>query len=50
MIPKHLQFLILVPLVFGTLAPKFFIGVFALGLAALALWWAGRVLAILFGD
>ena len=40
MIPKPLQFLLLAPLAFGTLAPKFFVGVFALGLAALAafLW------------
>ena len=50
MIPKPLQFLLLVPLAFGALAPKFFIGEFALGLAALALWWAGLVLAVLFGD
>ena len=50
MIPKPLQFLLLVPLAFGALAPKFFIGVFALWLAALALWWAGLVLAVLFGD
>ena len=50
MIPNPLQFLLLVPLAFGGLAPKFFIGVFALGLAALALWWAGGVLSILFGD
>lgn len=50
MIPKPLQFLLLAPLAFGALVPKFFIGVFALGLAALALWWAGRVLAMLFGD
>ena len=31
MIPKPLQFLLLAPLAFGALAPKFFIGVFARG-------------------
>ena len=32
MIPKPLQFLLLVPLAFGTIAPRFFLGLFVLGL------------------
>lgn len=47
MIPKHLQFLLLAPLAFGPMAPRFFVGLFALGLA---LWWLCLVLSGLFGD
>ena len=50
MIPKPLQFLLLVPLAFGTIAARFFLGLFVLGLVALALWWLHAVLAMLFGD
>ena len=50
MIPKPLQFLLLVPLALGTIAPRFFLGLFVLGLVALALWWLHAVLAMLFGD
>jgi len=50
MIPKPLQFLLLAPLVFGTVAPRFFGGLFLLGLVGLALWWLRTLLALLFGD
>ena len=50
MIPKSLQFLLLAPLAFGHMAPRFFLGLFALGLAGLALWWLRLVLLGLFGD
>ena len=50
MIPKPLQFLLLAPLACGPMAPRFFVGVFLLGLVALALWWLHVVLAMLFGD
>ena len=50
MIPKPLQFLLLAPLAFGHMAPRFFLGLFALGLAGLALWWLRLVLLGLFGD
>ena len=50
MIPKPLQFLLLVPLTFGPMAPRFFLGLFALGLVGLALWWLRMVLDLLFGD
>ena len=50
MIPKPLQFLLLAPLAFGPVAPRFFVGLFVLGLVALALWWLHVVLAMLFGD
>lgn len=50
MIPKPLQFLLLVPLAFGTIAPRFFLGLFLLALVGLAIWWLRMVLAMLFGD
>ena len=50
MIPKPLQFLLLVPLAFGPMAPRFFVGLFLLGLVGVAIWWLRMVLAMLFGD
>ena len=50
MIPKPLPFLLLAPLAFGPMAPRFFLGLFALGLVGLALWWLRLVLLGLFGD
>ena len=50
MIPKPLQFLLLAPLAFGPMAPHFCVGLFLLGLVALALWWLRLVLLGLFGD
>ena len=50
MIPKPLQFLLLVPLAFGPMAPRFFVGLFLLALVGLALWWLHTVLKLLFGD
>lgn len=50
MIPKPVQFLLLAPLVFGPVAPRFFGGLFLLGLVGLALWWLRTLLALLFGD
>ena len=50
MIPKPLQFLLLVPLAFGSMAPRFFVGLFLLGLVGLALWWLHAVLVMLLGD
>jgi len=50
MIPKPLQFVLLLPLAFGTMAPRFFVGLFLLGLVGLALWWLRLVLAMLLGD
>ena len=50
MIPKPLQFLLLVPLAFGATAPRFFVGLFLMALVGLAIWWLRMVLAMLFGD
>ena len=50
MIPKPLQFLLLVPLAFGPMAPRFFVGLFLMALVGLALWWLHTVLKLLFGD
>lgn len=50
MIPKPLQFLLLVPIAFGAVAPKLFMGMFLLGLVALVLWCGWLFLSILFGD
>lgn len=50
MIPKPLQFVLLAPLAFGAMAPRFFVGLFLLGLVGLALWWLRLVLAVLLGD
>lgn len=50
MIPKPLQFLLLVPLAFGPIAPRFFLGLFLLALVGLAVWWLHTVLKLLFGD
>lgn len=50
MIPKPLQFVLLLPLALGAMAPRFFLGLFLLGLVGLALWWLRLVLAVLLGD
>lgn len=50
MIPKPIRFLLLLPVALGTVAPRFFIGVFLLGLLALCLWFLRLVLSVLFGD
>ena len=50
MLPKPLQFLLLVPLAFGTMAPRFFVGLFLLALVGVALWWLRTLVAMLFGD
>ena len=50
MIPKPLQFVLLVPLAFGAMAPRFFVVLLLLGLVGLALWWLRLVLAVLLGD
>ncbi len=50
MIPKPLQFVLLLPLAFGAMAPRFFVGLFLLALVGLALWWLRLVLAVLLGD
>ena len=50
MLPKPLQFVLLLPIAFGPLAPRFFVGLFLLGLVWLALWWLRLVLAVLLGD
>lgn len=50
MIPKPLRFLLLVPLAFGTMAPRLFLGLFLLALVGLAVWWLHKVLKLLFGD
>ena len=50
MIPKPLQFLLLAPLAFGPMAPRFFLGLFLLALVGLALWWLRMVVDLLLGD
>ena len=50
MIPKPLQFLLLAPLAFGPMAPRFLVGLCLLALVGLAMWWLRMVLAVLFGD
>ncbi len=50
MIPKPLQFLLLVPLAFGSMAPRFFVGLFLLALVGLAIWWLRTLVSMLFGD
>jgi hypothetical protein len=50
MLPKPLQFLLLAPLVFGPMAPRFFVGLFLLALVGVALWWLRTLVAMLFGD
>lgn len=40
----------LLPLAFGAMAPRFFVGLFLLGLVGLALLWLRLVLAVLLGD
>ena len=53
MIPKPLQFLLLVPLAFGPIAPRFFVGLFLLALVGLdvashfAPWYTQRLVALL---
>jgi hypothetical protein len=50
MIPKPLQFVLLMPLAFGPMAPRFFLGLFLLALVGLTLWWLHAVLKLLFGN
>ncbi|WP_156779041.1 hypothetical protein [Acidovorax sp. RAC01] len=50
MIPKPIQFLLLLPLALGPVAPRFFLGLFALGLVALVLWWLHLVVAMALGK
>ena len=50
MIPKPLQFLLLVPLASGARAPRLFGGRLLEALVGLALWWLWLVLSVLFGD
>ena len=50
MIPKPLQSLLRAPRPLAPMAPRFFVGLFLLGLVALALWWLRLVLLGLFGD
>ena len=50
MIPKPLQFALLLPLALGFVAPRFFLGLFLLALVGVALWWLHTVLSVLFGD
>lgn len=50
MIPKPIQFLLLLPLAFGPVAPRFFLGLFALGLVALVLWCLRLVVAMALGK
>ena len=45
-----LQFVLLLPIAFGPLAPRFFAGLFLLGLAGVALWWQRLVVALLLGE
>ena len=50
MLSKPIQFLLLAPIVFGTIAPRFFLLMFAAGLALLGLKWLAAVLDILQGK
>lgn len=50
MLPKPLQFVLLLPIAFGPLAPRFFVGLFLLGLVGVALWWLRLVAALLLGE
>ena len=50
MIPKPLQFALLLPLALGFAAPRFFLGLFLLALVGVALWWLRTVLSVLFSD
>ena len=50
MIPKPLQFALLLPLAFGWMAPGLFLALFGLGLLGVALWWMHSVLSSLLGD
>lgn len=50
MLPKPLQFVLLLPIAFGPLAPRFFAGLFLLGLVGVALWWLRLVVALLLGE
>jgi hypothetical protein len=50
MIPKPIQFLLLLPLAFGPVAPRFFLGLFALALFALVLWWLRLVVDMVLGG
>lgn len=50
MIPKPLQFLLLAPLAFGPVAPRFFVGMFLFALVGLALWWLHIVVTVVFGE
>ncbi len=50
MLPKPLQFVLLLPIAYGAMAPRFFMGLFLLGLVGVALWWLRLVLALLLGE
>lgn len=50
MLPKPLQFVLLLPIAFEPLAPRFFAGLFLLGLVGVALWWLRLVVALLLGE
>ena len=50
MLPKPLQFVLLLPIAFGPLAPRFFVGLSLLGLVGVALWWLRLVVALLLGE
>lgn len=50
MIPKPLQFVLLLPLAFGWVAPRFFVVLFLLGLVGVALWCVHLAASTLFGD
>lgn len=50
MIPKPIQFLVLLPVAIGGMFPRLGLAVFAVGLLALAVWWLRLVFAVLFGD
>lgn len=50
MIPKPIQFLLLVPVAIGGMFPRLGLAIFALGVLALVVWWLRLVFALLFGD
>lgn len=50
MIPKPVQFLLLIAIAIGAVFPRTGGVVFTVGLLALAVWWLRRVLALLLGE
>lgn len=50
MIPKPLQFLLLLPLIVGGVFPRAGLVLFAVGLLALAVWWLRMVVAVVLGE